>query len=187
MTTFLPKPLRTLTLAAFVQNSFLLLLLSHAKVCTMNAPTSPKLVYLDVCVLCRPFDDQNQVRIRLETSAVELILAHIRSSKLKLIVSPTHDVEIRAIRNASERHELLLLLKQIGTPYNFDLLRARQRASELVALGLGVADAAHLAFAEQAHAEFVTVDDRLLRKCRRIKPSVWCGTPPSYCEKEDLK
>ncbi len=166
---------------------FLPPLLSDAKLYRMNAPTSPKLVYLDVCVLCRPFDDQNQVRIRLETSAIELILTYIRSSKLELIVSPTHELEIRAIRNRAERNELLLLLKQIGTPYKFDSLAARRRAEELVALGLGIADAAHLAFAEQAGAEFVTVDDRLLKKCRRIKPSVWCGTPPSYCEKEDLK
>ena len=153
----------------------------------MNALSAPKLVYLDVCVLCRPFDDQNQVRIRLETSAVELILAHIRASKLELIISPTHNLEIRAMRNVSERNELLLLLKEIGTPLSFDLLVARQRASELVARGLGVADAAHLAFAEQALAAFVTVDDRLLRKYRQLKPPIWCGTPQSYCEKEDLK
>jgi hypothetical protein len=44
-----------------------------------------------------------------------------------------------------------------------------------------------LAFAEAAQAEFVTVDDRLLNQCRRVKPDVWCGTPPTYCEKENLK
>ena len=32
-------------------------------------------VYLDVCALCRPFDDQAHMRIRLETEAVQLILA----------------------------------------------------------------------------------------------------------------
>jgi len=35
-------------------------------------PVKPKQVYLDVCALCRPFDDQQQVRLRLETNAVEL-------------------------------------------------------------------------------------------------------------------
>jgi hypothetical protein len=30
--------------------------------------TSPeRRVYLDVCTLCRPFDDQTHIRIRLET------------------------------------------------------------------------------------------------------------------------
>ena len=44
--------------------------------------STAKNVYLDVCALCRPFDDQQQVRIRLETSAVELILAHVRQTDL---------------------------------------------------------------------------------------------------------
>ena len=66
-----------------------------------HAP-APKKVYLDVCALCRPFDDQQQVRIRLETAAVELILAHIRPAELELIVSPVHNVEIEAITDTEE-------------------------------------------------------------------------------------
>jgi predicted nucleic acid-binding protein len=63
----------------------------------------------------------------------------------------------------------------------------RKRAEKWVAQGLGVADAAHLAFAEQAQADFVTVDDRLLKQCRRLEPVVWCGTPQAYCDKESLQ
>ncbi|MEK8020003.1 MAG: hypothetical protein VSS75_024280 [Candidatus Parabeggiatoa sp.] len=37
-----------------------------------------KRVYLDVCALSRPFDDQRQVRIQLESSAVTLILEHVK-------------------------------------------------------------------------------------------------------------
>ena len=32
-------------------------------------------IYLDVCCLNRPFDDQNQPRIRLESEAILIILA----------------------------------------------------------------------------------------------------------------
>ncbi len=148
---------------------------------------APKRIYLDVCALCRPFDDQQQVRIRLETSAVELILAHIRQTEYELIVSPAHEVEIEATADLEKRRQLMLLLKQLNTPFEFDLPAVRQRAGQLAAQGLGVADAAHLAFAEQAQAEFVTVDDRLLKQCRRVKSTVWCGTPPAYCEKENLR
>ena len=35
------------------------------------------LVYLDVCALSRPFDDQSFLRIRLETEAVNLILSKV--------------------------------------------------------------------------------------------------------------
>jgi len=150
-------------------------------------PSPSKRIYLDMCAFCRPFDDQQQVRIHLETAAVELILAHIRQPGFELIVSPAHGVEIGAIADSEEGKQLMLLLQQLGTSFRFDLPAARQRAEQLVEQGVGVADAAHLAFAEQAQADLVTVDDRLLKQCRRIKPAVWCGTPPAYCEKENLQ
>jgi predicted nucleic acid-binding protein len=150
-------------------------------------PPISKQVYLDVCALCRPFDDQQQMRIRLETAAVELIIANIRPVEFELIISPVHEAEIEAITDAEEGQQLKLLLEQLGTRLNFDLAAARQRAEQLTQQGLGAADAAHLAFAEQAGADFVTVDDRLLRQCHRVKPTVWYGTPPAYCEKENLR
>lgn len=58
--------------------------------------TTNRLVYLDVCALCRPFDDQSRMRIRLETEAVNLILEHVRKGTLTMIASPAHDVEIAA-------------------------------------------------------------------------------------------
>ncbi len=79
------------------------------------------------------------------------------------------------------------MLHRIGDRASLDLARARQRAEMWVQQGLGPADAAHLACAEQVGADFVTCDDRLLRQCRRIRPGVWCGTPAAFCEKEDLR
>lgn len=141
-------------------------------------------VYLDVCALCRPFDDQSQLRVRLEADAVLLIINHLKD--LTLVVSPAHIAEIAAIEDV-EREQLQLLLENSGTRVNFDLLRARERAEEFARQGLGVADAAHLAFAEQAGCDFVTCDDRLLKQCKRVHPSIWCGTPIAFCERESLK
>ncbi|OQA55716.1 MAG: hypothetical protein BWY45_02080 [Euryarchaeota archaeon ADurb.Bin294] len=42
--------------------------------------------YLDVCCLCRLFDDQSQFRVRIETDAVEEILA-LCYSRFSLISS----------------------------------------------------------------------------------------------------
>ncbi|MBI5651245.1 MAG: PIN domain-containing protein [Chloroflexi bacterium] len=144
-------------------------------------------IYLDVSALCRPFDDQEQMRIRLETDAVQLILANLGSNNFALIVSPAHDAEIRAIDDLSEREHLQNLLKINGARFSFDLLNARQRAEALTQKGVGIADAAHLAFAEQAQSDFITCDDRLIRQCRRIGIRVWYGTPIAYCEKENLR
>lgn len=145
-----------------------------------------KQVYLDVCVLCRPFDDQQLMRIRLETNAVELILAHIRQGNPVLITSPGHLVEIEAIPDPEERNHLQLLLQQQGQSPDISLASARKRAEQWIRQGMGVADAAHLAFAVEVGADFVTVDDRLLKLCARLNPGVWCGTPQAYCDKEAL-
>ncbi|MCX6050255.1 MAG: hypothetical protein NT075_34590 [Chloroflexi bacterium] len=146
-----------------------------------------KRIYLDVCAICRPFDDQQQLRIRLETIAIELILATIRQTRLQLIVSPVHRVEINGITIAEEREQLLILLQQLGLSYEYNLAITRQRAEQLTMQGFGVADAAHLAFAEQAEADFISVDDRLLKLCNRFKLPIWYGTPLAYCEKENLR
>ncbi len=150
----------------------------------MESP--PKRVYLDVCALSRPFDDQTQMRIRLETDAVQLILSHVRSGVLTLIVSPAHDVEIAAIDDIAEREHLASTIAQIGYRVPFDLRQVRKQAEELVQRGLGPADAAHLAFAEAARADFVTCDDRLIHRYSRIRRT-WCGSPIMFCDKENLR
>lgn len=152
----------------------------------VNRPSVRK-VYLDVCALSRLFDDQVQGRVRLETEAVKLILSHVRSGTLRLIVSPAHRVEIDAIKNLDERKTLQGLLSEIGLRPSFDLLNARRRAEALTRLSIGPADAAHLAFAEQVGADFVSVDDRLLKRAVRVQWSMWLGTPVQFCEKETLR
>lgn len=95
--------------------------------------------------------------------------------------------EIEAISETYERVELLSILDKLGEPIKVDLAKTRERAEELVKLNFGVADAAHIAFAEQAGAQFITCDDTLIKKCLKHKMKVWCGSPVTFCEKEDLK
>jgi len=146
-----------------------------------------KPVYLDVCALCRPFDEQDYARIRLETDAVNLILAKVKDGSCKLLVSPVHRNEIAAIPDGVERFELLAILGKLGEPAKADFTAARRRAEELHKLRFGVADAAHVAFAELSGADFITCDDKLLKKCAKTNIGIWCGDPVLYCVKEDLK
>jgi predicted nucleic acid-binding protein len=144
-------------------------------------------VYMDVCALGRPLDDQAQMRIRVEADAVHLILSYVTTGDLSLIVSPAHIVEIEANPDPTGRDLLLFTLQQVGQYPAFDRRRVRRRAEELVQRGLGAADAAHLAFAEAAEADFVSCDDRLIRQCRRIRATIWVGNPVEYCVKENLR
>ncbi len=123
----------------------------------------------------------------MEANALDLILTQVEAEKLELIISPAHQVEINAIRNLEKRQHLLMLLGQLGSQPTFDLSLTRQRAEALADGGMGVADAAHVAFAEAAQADFVSVDDRLLRQCQRLDVEIWCGSPLTYCDKENLR
>lgn len=144
-------------------------------------------VYLDVCALNRPLDDQDQLRIRLEADAVQLILSYVRSQELVLVISPAHRVEISANPDPARRQHMESLIAEIGTDSNLDAGQARRRAESLLNKGLKPADAAHAALAEEAGCDFVTVDDRLLRQLQRAAMTVWCGNPVAYCEKVGLK
>ena len=146
-----------------------------------------KTVYLDVCALSRPFDDQGYLRIKLETDAINMILFKVKQGKYKLLFSPVHIKEIEAYDNILERVELQTILKKFGEPIFVNLSITRTRAEQLVNLGFGVADAAHVAFAEEAGALFISCDYKLIKKCLKHNIRVWCGNPVAFCEKEELR
>lgn len=123
-----------------------------------------KTLYLDVCTLCRPFDDKNQLRIQLETDAMFLILRRIETGFYRAVVSPVHHSEISEIRETSERLEIKSLWSAWTTLANVILSKLTHRAEGLIDMGFGIADAAHVAFAEQLAEVFITFDDKLLKR-----------------------
>ena len=52
---------------------------------------------MDVCCLNRPFDDQTQDRIHMESEAILTILGHCETGNWKLIGSEIIDLEILKI------------------------------------------------------------------------------------------
>lgn len=146
-----------------------------------------KPIYLDVCALSRPFDDQKYMRIRLETEAINLILSKVKIGSYKLLVSKVHSTEINAILDPVERIELQMVLNKWGERIEIILAQTRSRAEFFVNSGFGIADAAHVAFSEQENASFISCDDRLIKKCLKNKLKIWCGSPVAFCEMEELK
>jgi predicted nucleic acid-binding protein len=125
------------------------------------------LIYLDMCCLKRPFDDQSQPRIRLETEAVLSLLA-MESDQLRFIRSAALVLEnnVNPVRERAERVARWLSEQQVWRPPDASALRAR--VTELIALGFKTFDALHVASAEGAGAAlFGTVDDRLLSSAAR--------------------
>ena len=133
-------------------------------------------------------DDQQQLRIRLETDAVYLILRHIEKGFYQAAVSPVHMKEVAAIRGRGERLEIEALLRRVGIAEPFgDISKVKGRAEALYTAGFGVADAAHAAFAEQIADYFISCDDKLLKLCKRINLDVAVCSPVKFVTNKELE
>ena len=135
----------------------------------MKKRKSVEKIYLDVCTICRPYDDQGYLRIRLETDAYYLILNHVKSSRFVLMVSPVHYYELKSIENDQERISALSILGNLGVEIDCDKQAAKYRTEELIEKGFGMGDAAHLAFAEAGADYFVSCDEKLVKKVARTR------------------
>jgi hypothetical protein len=118
-------------------------------------------IYLDVCCLCRPFDDQKSHRIRMETEAVTAILARCTNDWI-LVGSEVIEYEIAAIIDNERMKNVQNLLKisKEWIEINKDI---SERAREYHSWGIDTFDSIHIACAEYAKATFLTTDDILIK------------------------
>jgi predicted nucleic acid-binding protein len=133
---------------------------------------SMSIVYLDACCLHRPFDDQTQDRIRLESEAVLLILGHVHRGDWRWIGSEVLSFEVARNPDAERRRRVEVLVASTAESVLVDE-PVERRGTELEALGFGALDALHLACAEHAEVEvFLTTDDGLLRRASRFREQI---------------
>ena len=129
-------------------------------------------LYLDVCCLNRPFDDQTQDRIRLEAEAVTIILGHLETKEWEWVGSDAVTLEIAQTADEERRRRTQLLAAHMHETIRTDS-GAFARAQELVQLGFQPVDALHLACAERGVVDiFLTTDDRLLRLANRTATQI---------------
>ena len=125
------------------------------------------IVYLDICCFKRPFDDQTQGRIHLESEAILAILKHVDLGQILLAGSEILSLENDRDPDLQRRHRVAELLNRTDDPILLTET-SRQRSYDLVVLGFKPLDALHLVSAEQAGASiFLSCDDQLLRQARR--------------------
>ena len=147
-----------------------------------------KRIYMDLCALERPYDDQSFPRIEAETAAVILIMTLVKATEYILTYTPVHEDELHRNTDGAMRLEILKLLHSYGDNVAslFDFRGIENRGIELHGMGMGIADAMHVAYAEACNAEFITCDDDLIRKCRRNNIIIWYGSPVDFGKKEGL-
>lgn len=124
-------------------------------------------VYLDVSCLNRMYDDQSQLRIRLEADAVAHILERVDRGLDLHVSSKMALIEIDANLDAERRQRVRSLLPDARRTIPLDETMFT-RAAALGQLGFKYADALHIAAAERLGADaLLTCDDRLMRTARR--------------------
>lgn len=121
-------------------------------------------IYLDNCYFNRPFDDQSQLRIKLETEAKLSIQEEIRAGNLELAWSYILDYE-NSKNPYEDRKERMKGWKKyavIDIQENTEILK---KADFLNSTGLKKMDSLHVACAIISRCNyFLTTDDNILKQ-----------------------
>lgn len=130
----------------------------------------------------RPFDDQSQVRIRLETIAIFSILQKIKNKELTLLWSFMIDYENSLNPYEDVRQEIEMaasLAVESVTPDKSVLTAAKEFESK----GIKPRDSIHLACALKGKAEyFLTCDDKLIRRATTLDINIKIINPLRFIE-----
>lgn len=127
---------------------------------------------MDVCCFNRPFDEQTQIRIKLEAEAILAILQACADSQCDLLGSDVIDLEIRRTRNPDRLRNINALRNMAISRVSLDA-NIQSRARTLQQYGFKLFDALHLVSAESGNAAvFLTTDDRLLRNAARHEAKI---------------
>jgi predicted nucleic acid-binding protein len=132
-------------------------------------------IYLDVSCLNRPYDDQQQARIRLETEAISIIMERFEEGRWLHLASDMAVIEIEATPDAKRRRRALSLLPDRSEIAPLDEA-IWSRATECEAMGFKPADAVHVAAAEAMRADvLLTCDDRMFKAGVRNRTRLHVG------------
>ncbi|MEZ3468601.1 MAG: hypothetical protein K1W40_09220 [Schaedlerella sp.] len=123
-------------------------------------------IYLDNCCYNRPYDDQLQMRIHLDTEAKLHIQDMVKNNELELVTSYMLDYENAKNRFWHKRQAISEFMNENEAYYVSQDRNeeAIQIAEEIKKTGVKNADALHVACAILAKSNyFITTDDRLLK------------------------
>jgi predicted nucleic acid-binding protein len=136
---------------------------------------------MDVCCLSRPFDDQSQDKVRVETEAVISLLKRCNSLDDWSLVG-SNIITLEASRNPDNVKKQKLLLLHEGAAetigYN-DVIKTR--AKDFEAHNVKPLDSLHLASAEYAEVDvLLTTDAKFIKAAYRTNARIRVVNPLTY-------
>lgn len=120
--------------------------------------------YLDMCCFNRPFDDQGQILVRMQTEAKLHVQKLVLDGQYKLASSAVLDLENAA--NPDERRRQAIAEWRLRAMVDVDLTSSVESLADGIArTGIKPMDALHVASAINSGADWMLTTDRaLLRK-----------------------
>lgn len=146
-------------------------------------------VYCDTNVYNRCFDEQSQLRIRLECTAIEGIYAMVEAGRFELTWSFILDYE-NSLNPHADRKEWVELLSRLCAATIAPSPEILALAQRLIKVNrLNPRDALHVACAQVAECGyFITCDDRLVRRAssggRRSNLQIQIVNPVDFIRRE---
>jgi len=139
---------------------------------------------MDMCCFNRPFDNQSQQKIYLETEAKLFIQRKIKDGIFDIAWSYILDYENAANPNVDAKHSIQKwenMASQIVLVSNGIIACAQ----ELQGKGFGIKDSLHIACGIEIHAKyFLTVDKNILTK-RNAVTDIMIVNPIEFIAMED--
>jgi DNA-dependent RNA polymerase auxiliary subunit epsilon len=123
-------------------------------------------VYLDTSVYNRPYDDQTQSKIYLETQAVLIILNLIETQQIESVNSSVLDYENQKNPFPIIQKSIQKYLAKASFYQTLDEI-IRQRAKQLEIEGIKPIDALHVSSFEASQSKFF-LTKRLLNRCKAL-------------------
>jgi len=140
-------------------------------------------IYLDNCCFNRPFDDQSNQRIHLESETIKAILKQCEQKFWYLMISDVTLFEIANTTDIERRQKLETLTNLAEETINLTT-EFIEKAKYFESKGIKTFDAMHLACAKNQADIFLTVDDRLYKKSQTLNElKEFVTTPLLWIEK----
>ncbi len=131
----------------------------------------------------RPFDDQNQWRIKMESIACQIIFYLAQEQEIELVWSFVLEYE-NDLNPFPERRDAITLLSQEITQTIEPSESILHRAEQLEQADIKNMDAVHLACADVFECDFlVTCDDKLIKKANRLTLKLEVCNPINFIQK----
>ena len=123
-------------------------------------------VYLDNCAYNRPYDDQSQAKIELETQAKLKIQRMIKDQQIELASSYMSLYECGENPDPSKAELITSFINQHSSVYVSlkNQIAIEEKAQEIMKTGIKFKDACHIASAITAKADYlISTDIRMLK------------------------